>query len=52
VAEARRVRERLADRGVPLVESYEEPGFVAFKCLDLDGYLVEVEAGVPVHPPA
>jgi catechol 2,3-dioxygenase-like lactoylglutathione lyase family enzyme len=52
VAEARAVRERVAARGTLLVESYEEPGFVVFKCLDPDGYLLEVEAGVPVNPPA
>jgi catechol 2,3-dioxygenase-like lactoylglutathione lyase family enzyme len=52
VAEARQVRERLAEREVPLAESYEEAGFVVFKCFDPDGYLVEVEAGVPLHPPA
>ena len=52
VAEARAMRERLVAHGVSLVESYEEPGFVVFKCLDPDGYLLEVEAGIPVNPPA
>ncbi|MFN8630916.1 MAG: VOC family protein [Chloroflexota bacterium] len=48
---ARRVRERVTSAGVALVESYEEPSFVVFKVHDPDGYLVEVEAGVPVSPP-
>jgi catechol 2,3-dioxygenase-like lactoylglutathione lyase family enzyme len=51
VAEARRIRSRLADIGIALVEPYEEPDFVVFKCLDPDGYVLEVEAGVPVNPP-
>ena len=52
VAEARRHRERISAAGIPLIESYAEPGFVAFKCRDPDGSVVEVEAGVPEHPPA
>lgn len=51
VALARRVRDRVVAAGVPLVESYEEPGFVVFKVRDPDGCLVEVEAGIPVAPP-
>jgi catechol 2,3-dioxygenase-like lactoylglutathione lyase family enzyme len=52
VAEARDLRDRMAAAGVELLDAYAEPGFVVFKCLDPDGYLVEVEAGVPEHPPA
>ena len=33
--------------GVPLVESISEPGFAVFKCLDPDGYVIELEAGHP-----
>jgi catechol 2,3-dioxygenase-like lactoylglutathione lyase family enzyme len=51
VADARRLRERITGAGIPLIESYLEPAFVVFKCLDPDGYVVEVEAGVPVKPP-
>jgi catechol 2,3-dioxygenase-like lactoylglutathione lyase family enzyme len=47
VDEARAVRERVEAAGWPLHESYDEPGFVVFKVADPDGYLVEVEAGVP-----
>ncbi|MBB5139876.1 catechol 2,3-dioxygenase-like lactoylglutathione lyase family enzyme [Thermocatellispora tengchongensis] len=41
----RDVAERLAaleDAGVPIVERWSEPGFDSFKCLDPDGYVVEV----------
>ncbi|OLB82741.1 MAG: hypothetical protein AUI14_00130 [Actinobacteria bacterium 13_2_20CM_2_71_6] len=33
---------RLQADGVPVVESDDEPGYVAFKCLDPDGWRVEV----------
>lgn len=33
---------RLTADGVPIVESDDEPGCVAFKCLDLDGWRIEV----------
>jgi catechol 2,3-dioxygenase-like lactoylglutathione lyase family enzyme len=52
VADASRIRERIAVAGIPIIESYAEPAFVVFKCHDPDGYVVEVEAGVPEHPPA
>ncbi len=52
VDEARRVREALVAAGIVPAEAYEEPGFVVFKVRDPDGCLVEVEAGVPEHPPA
>jgi catechol 2,3-dioxygenase-like lactoylglutathione lyase family enzyme len=32
---------RLEADGVPIVERWEEPGYVAFKCLDPDGWRVE-----------
>ncbi len=51
VDEAKALRDRIAADGVPVVEEYLEPGFVVFKIHDPDGYLVEVEAGVPVSPP-
>jgi catechol 2,3-dioxygenase-like lactoylglutathione lyase family enzyme len=38
---------RLQAEGVRIVESIAEPAFAVFKCLDPDGYVVEVEAGVP-----
>ena len=49
---ARTVRDRVLAAGLTLVEAYEEPAFVVFKVNDPDGYLVEVEAGVPTFPPA
>jgi catechol 2,3-dioxygenase-like lactoylglutathione lyase family enzyme len=52
VEDARRLHERIAEAAIPIIESYAEPSFVVFKCLDPDGYVVEVEAGVPEHPPA
>lgn len=51
VAVARRVRDAALAAGVELGESYEEAAFLVFKVRDPDGYLVEVEAGVPVAPP-
>ncbi len=48
----RAMHDRLAADGVPILESYFEPAFGVFKCLDPDGYVVELEAGVPVNPPA
>ncbi|HEX4813126.1 MAG TPA: VOC family protein [Nonomuraea sp.] len=38
---ARRLDELTAD-GVPIVERCDEPGFSSFKCLDPDGYVIEV----------
>jgi catechol 2,3-dioxygenase-like lactoylglutathione lyase family enzyme len=32
---------RMEADGVPIVERWEAPGYVAFKCLDPDGWLVE-----------
>jgi hypothetical protein len=36
--------------GVPILERWDEPGYVAFKCLDPDGWRVEAYWEV-VHPP-
>ena len=33
---------RMEADGVPIVERWKEPGYVAFKCLDPDGWRVEV----------
>jgi catechol 2,3-dioxygenase-like lactoylglutathione lyase family enzyme len=33
---------RLEEDGVPIVERWSEPGLESFKCLDPDGYTVEV----------
>jgi len=52
VDDASRLRERIGGTGTELLDAYAEPGFVVFKCRDPDGYLVEVEAGVPEYPPA
>ena len=40
--EVRRLKARLLADGVPIVEDDDEEGYVAFKCLDPDGYRVEV----------
>jgi len=34
-------RRRLADDGIPIVEEWDEPGYVSVKCRDPDGYVVE-----------
>jgi catechol 2,3-dioxygenase-like lactoylglutathione lyase family enzyme len=39
--EVRAFRDRLARDGVPLVEEWNEPGYVSVKCRDPDGYVVE-----------
>lgn len=51
VAAARAVRERVVAARHVLIEAYEEDGFVVFKVADPDGYVVEVEAGIPSFPP-
>jgi hypothetical protein len=33
---------RLEAGGVPILERWDEPGYVAFKCLGPDGWRVEV----------
>ncbi len=43
----RALQARMEADGVPLVESISEPGFAVFKCLDPDGYVIELEAGHP-----
>jgi catechol 2,3-dioxygenase-like lactoylglutathione lyase family enzyme len=40
--EVRRLEAKLRDAGVTIVERDEEPGLVSFKCLDPDGWRVEV----------
>jgi catechol 2,3-dioxygenase-like lactoylglutathione lyase family enzyme len=41
-AAVRALRRRMAADGVPIVEDDDEPGLVSFKCLDPDGWRVEV----------
>jgi catechol 2,3-dioxygenase-like lactoylglutathione lyase family enzyme len=36
------VRERLESDGVPIIERDDEPELVSFKCLDPDGWRIEV----------
>jgi catechol 2,3-dioxygenase-like lactoylglutathione lyase family enzyme len=38
----RTLQRRIEDAGVPVVEHDDEPGLVSFKCLDPDGWRVEV----------
>jgi catechol 2,3-dioxygenase-like lactoylglutathione lyase family enzyme len=40
--EVRALRDTLAAAGVPITEAYDEDGYVNLKCLDPDGYEVEV----------
>jgi catechol 2,3-dioxygenase-like lactoylglutathione lyase family enzyme len=40
--EARRVHASLAAAGIPITESYDAPDHVSVKCLDPDGYVIEV----------
>ena len=40
--EVREALARLRAADVPVVESDDEPGYVAFKCLDPDGWRIEV----------
>src|SRR6266540_1762373 len=40
--EARVLLERVTAGGVPVTERDDTPGYVGFKCLDPDGYTVEV----------
>ena len=40
-AEVHALRDRLADGGVPIVGTWDEPDYVSVKCLDPDGYVVE-----------
>ncbi|HEX5825944.1 MAG TPA: VOC family protein [Candidatus Limnocylindrales bacterium] len=51
VPRAKALRDRVTAAGVVLEEGYEEPGFVVCRFRDPDGYLLEIEAGVPVSPP-
>jgi catechol 2,3-dioxygenase-like lactoylglutathione lyase family enzyme len=38
----RALRDRFVADGVPIAEEWEEPDYVSVKCLDPDGYVVEV----------
>jgi catechol 2,3-dioxygenase-like lactoylglutathione lyase family enzyme len=40
--DVRALLERVMTDGVSVVERFDEPDFVSFKCLDPDGYIVEV----------
>lgn len=40
--QVRRLHEALTSAGVPLIEHLDEPEYVGFKCLDPDGYEIEV----------
>jgi catechol 2,3-dioxygenase-like lactoylglutathione lyase family enzyme len=42
--EVRRLLGELRDAGVPITESHDEEGYVSVKCLDPDGYEIEVYA--------
>ncbi|GAT82993.1 glyoxalase/bleomycin resistance protein/dioxygenase [Streptomyces sp. F-3] len=48
-AQVRSLLDRLAADGVEIVERFDEPGHVSFKCLDPDGHRIEVywEAPAP-----
>ena len=43
------LRDRLVAGGVPVVEEWDEPGYVSVKCRDPDGYVVEA-AWEPERP--
>jgi catechol 2,3-dioxygenase-like lactoylglutathione lyase family enzyme len=40
--DVRRFRDRLKANGVGIAEEWDEPDYVSVKCLDPDGYVVEV----------
>ena len=40
--EVRRLLAQLKSDGVEIIEEYDEPDYVAFKCLDPDGFTVEI----------
>jgi catechol 2,3-dioxygenase-like lactoylglutathione lyase family enzyme len=40
--EVREFRAQLERDGVPVTESWEEPGYVSVKCRDPDGYVIEL----------
>ena len=41
-AEVRTLMGRMEADGITIVERNDEPGYMAFKCLDLDGHRIEV----------
>lgn len=43
-AEVRTLLASLREAGVPITEHHDEPGYVSLKCLDPDGYEIEVYA--------
>ncbi len=47
VQAVRSLRARLESDGIEIVESMSQPRCAIFKCLDPDGYVIEVEAGIP-----
>ena len=46
----RSFRERMRAEGVEIVGEWDEPSYVSFKCLDPDGYVVEVAWEIPEEP--
>ena len=40
--EVRVFRDRLQQDGVPITEQWDEPDYVSVKCLDPDGYVIEL----------
>jgi len=40
--EVRAILKSLRDDGIPIVEDDDEPDYVAFKCLDPDGWRIEI----------
>jgi len=40
--EVRSFAQRLHADGIPIVEEWDEPGYVSVKCRDPDGYVVEL----------
>lgn len=44
-AAVRSLATRLREEGVAIVDWHDEPGFTSLKCLDPDGYTIEVYAG-------
>ena len=38
----RKMQSRFENEGLRIVETNDEPGYVSFKCLDPDGYKIEV----------
>jgi len=45
--EVRQLHERMIADGVSIIETVEEPDLASFKCVDPDGYTVEVYKDLP-----